>query len=386
MKLRLTTLLFHRSTIAALLLLVAALITFLKIHSGVKHFWGGDYTFYNNYVIFKSSWHHLAGGTNLYDYYHEYADLYKYSPTFAFLMAPFAALPDPAGLFLWNVLNIFTLFFAISSLPLITNKKMFFMILFILQELVVATQNSQSNALLAGLLILAFNFLEKKNIPLAAFFIVLGGFIKVFSFAGVLLFLLYPKKLKSVFFLGLWFAVLFVLPLLINSPSQLLQQYENWWTLLKSDHAASTGMSIYIYTAHLFNENVNKMLLLGTGIIALLAPLALFKKFKEYRFRLSFLSLLLIWVVIFNHKAESPSYIIAMSGIACRWISVSSTRSQKILLAITFFFTSLWAIIFPDAGLVYIKPLMPVILFGIILAELLKPAPKIPGSFRLSNN
>ena len=386
MKSRVSSFFIHKATIAALLLLLAAFITFQNIHSGVKHFWGGDYTFYNNYVIFKNSWYHLVAGTNLYDFYHEYADLYKYSPAFAFLMGPFAALPDPAGLFLWNLLNIFTLFFALNSLPLLTDKKRLFIVLFILQELVVATQNSQSNALLAGLMLFAFTSLEKNKIAPAALFIVLGGFIKVFSFAGVLLFLLYPKKLKSVFFLSLWFVVLLALPLLVNSPSQLLQQYENWWILLKSDHAASTGMSIYIYTAQMLNAHVNKMLLLGAGIIALLAPLARFKKFKEYRFRLSFLSLLLVWMVIFNHKAESPSYIIAMSGIACWGISASSTRSKKILLVITFFLTSAWTMIFPGYGPVYVKPLMPVLVFGIILAELLRPEPEIPEKLSFKYN
>jgi len=46
-------------------------------------------------------------GKDLYaPYPNEYWDLYKYSPTFALLMAPLALLPTLAGLAGWNLLNV----------------------------------------------------------------------------------------------------------------------------------------------------------------------------------------------------------------------------------------------------------------------------------------
>jgi hypothetical protein len=45
---------------------------------------------YNNYIIFKQSFTHLYNHQDLYGAYSsEYWDLYKYTPTFAVLMAPF---------------------------------------------------------------------------------------------------------------------------------------------------------------------------------------------------------------------------------------------------------------------------------------------------------
>ncbi len=70
-----------------------------------------NYTHYNNYLIFKQSFFHLIEHKDLFAFYpNEYYDLYKYTPTFALLMAPFAYLPNLAGLILWNILNAFMLF------------------------------------------------------------------------------------------------------------------------------------------------------------------------------------------------------------------------------------------------------------------------------------
>src|SRR5580658_9739822 len=49
-------------------------------------FIGTHQTYYNNYVIFKYSFFHLIDGKNLYGIYpDDHWDLFKYSPTFAFL-------------------------------------------------------------------------------------------------------------------------------------------------------------------------------------------------------------------------------------------------------------------------------------------------------------
>lgn len=74
------------------------------------------YTAYENYVIFKNSFTHFIAGLNPYaNFPAEQWDLYKYSPAFALCMAPFAALPDWAGLPIWNLLNALGLLAAIWS-------------------------------------------------------------------------------------------------------------------------------------------------------------------------------------------------------------------------------------------------------------------------------
>ena len=48
----------------------------------------------NNFLIFRAAYSHLVAGRDLYiAYTAEHVDLFKYSPTFALLFAPFAWLP-----------------------------------------------------------------------------------------------------------------------------------------------------------------------------------------------------------------------------------------------------------------------------------------------------
>ena len=165
-----------------------------------------EYTAYNNYLIFKQSFFHLIEGKDLFILYpKEHWDLYKYSPTFSLMMAPLAILPDVVGLFIWNLLNALVLFFGIKKLQLPArfkgiefSKISMFIILFVGLELMTSLQNEQSNGLLAGLIILAFVFLEKEKIWLGTLCITLTFYIKIFGIVAFALFLVYPQKGKFI--------------------------------------------------------------------------------------------------------------------------------------------------------------------------------------------
>ena len=127
------------------------------------------YTAYENYRIFRNAFSHLLAGQNPYAAFPaEQWDLFKYSPAFALFMAPFAALPDWAGLPLWNLLNALPLLAAIFYLPVLTEKQRMFMAWWILPELVVSMQNSQSNGLTAALIIWPIIALEHHRPASAA--------------------------------------------------------------------------------------------------------------------------------------------------------------------------------------------------------------------------
>lgn len=53
------------------------------------------------------------------------------------------------------------------------------------------------------------------------------------------------------------------------------------------------------------------------------------------------LASLLIWVVIFNHKAESPTFVIAMSGVALWYYAMPRKNMDMVLAIIALVFTSL---------------------------------------------
>ena len=70
----------------------------------------------NNFVIFRWSFLNLASGADMYAAQPQHhADLYKYSPSFAVLFAPFALIPFALSLALWDALNALLLFFAVDK-------------------------------------------------------------------------------------------------------------------------------------------------------------------------------------------------------------------------------------------------------------------------------
>ncbi len=302
---------------------------------------GLEYTRYNNYVIFKQSFIHLIEHKDLYQLFpSDHWDLYKYSPSFALLMFPFAQLPDILGLFCWNLLNSLILFWALWRLPAVAKNTRLWMFGLVLFELITSLQNSQSNGLMAGLLVFAFIFLEEKKPALAALMIVLTVFIKLFGLVAFLLFLFYPERWKAMLYALGWTIVFTFLPLLVVSWSQLEFLYQSWFNLLQNDHSASIGLSVAGWLYRWFGIAYSNLIVVIGGLLLCL-PLLRFQYFKEYTYRVFFLSSILIWVVIFNHKAESPTFVIAVSGIAIWFISQRISRLNLALLSLAIVFTVL---------------------------------------------
>lgn len=323
--------LFENERLAFTGLFVITLLVSLQ-----QYFLGADaetgYTHYNNYVIFKHSFSHLIHDQDIYGWFlKEHWDLYKYSPSFSLFMGFFAFLPDVLGLFLWNLLNVMILAIGIWKLPFFSNEKKYFIFGIVVVELVTSIQNSQSNALVVGLFLLAFGLLENKKIWLATLMIVLSVYIKLFGLLAFPMFIFYPNKLKSIYTAIIWFAVLAILPLLVVSPEQLLFLYKSWLKLLTEDHGASLGLSVMAWLQTWFSLEISKNLAVLFGAILLLLPLIRRKFYENIKFRLLFLSSLLIWTVIFNHKAESPTFIIAVAGVAI-WFVVRKRNILEILL------------------------------------------------------
>ena len=315
-------------------ILLAIAISLQKLFQGQRDFWGHTQSHYNNYVIFKTSFKHLIQQVNLYDLYEkEYGDFYKYSPTFAVLMAPFYFLPDWVGLIIWNLLNCLFLFYGILKLPSLTDKVKSYILAFSILELITSMQNQQSNAMIAGFLLLAFVSFEKKKIPQAAFLIMLCLFIKLTGVLACVLFLFYRDKPKFVLWSFIWFIVLAALPLLFVDLNYLILQYENWGKLLAEDHIQSYGISIFGIIHSWFHSEPSKAIILTVGLLLFLLPLIRTGRYKEFDFRLKYLCSLLIWIVIFNHKAESSSYIVAIVGCAI-WFFISNKSVLNLILIV----------------------------------------------------
>jgi Glycosyltransferase family 87 len=334
-----------RSTwfLSGLVLLLTVAISAQSIVAGVKYFDGSriEYTHYNNYVIFRQSFAHLVAGRDLYVLYPtEYRDLFKYSPAFALFMAPLAVVPDFLGLVLWNLCNAGVLCVALWSLPSLTASRRLFALAFVAVEMVTSLQSAQSNALIAGLLILAFVQLERKQVFLATLCISLTVAIKLFGIVAFALLLLYPGRGRAAFYAIAWLALLALLPLVVVDPAQLEFLFRSWFDMLRHDEGISRGLSVAGWLFTWFGREW-KVFSLVAGVALFCAPLARLSMYRDQRFRALVLASTLIWVVIFNHKAESPTYVIAVAGVAIWCVYSQRTAVNVALLVLTFVFTVL---------------------------------------------
>ncbi|MFN4080324.1 MAG: glycosyltransferase family 87 protein [Saprospiraceae bacterium] len=300
------------------------------------------YSHYNNYEIFRYAFFNLLAGNNLYLHYpHAFQDLYKYSPTFAMCFGPLAVLPDWAGLCLWNILNALSFYFAVRMLPGLAPHARNAILLLCLPELFTSLQNEQSNGLMAAMMIAAIALLEQRRPALSALTLVGSVFVKLFSVVLGALFIFYEKKIRYIGWGALWTLLLLALPAPLVGWSELLWQYRNWGELLAMDHAGSMGLSVQGWLASWFDlyPDKTRVTLIG-GALGLL-PLLRRSAYHSRTYRYFSLSAWLIWSVIFNHKAESPTFIIAMAGVAIWYHAQPRTHTNTALLTLAFVFTSL---------------------------------------------
>lgn len=338
------------------------------------------YTKYNNYQIFTNSFAHLQEQDQLYTLYpNEQWDLYKYTPTFSLFMGLFHLMPDSLGLILWNSLNILLLIWGLLKLPL-QNKRMHLWIFgFLLIELITSTQNTQSNALITGLVLLGYGFLNEKRFNLSIFLISFAVFIKPFALFAFLPFLFYSNWYQHFVRILLINIVLLFLPLILVSPEYLLEQYAHWIDLLLMDHGDKVGYSVMGWLQTWFGLELNKILLLGIGVFTLVLPLLRIRYYQSKYFQLNYLALILIWMVIFNHMAESPTFVIAVTGVALWFFLSEKSIVDYILLGLVIVFTILIATDLFPKGLresimepYAIKGVPCILVYGKILIDLMR--------------
>lgn len=344
-----------------------------------REFWGAIRPQYNNYLIFKYSFIHLVQGLNLYDYYPEhYGDLFKYSPSFAFFMGLFYYLPDWLGLTLWNLLNAFCLYAGVRSLPHLKDKTKVFILLYVVFELIGNIQNEQSNAMMAGLIMLAFSSFEKKKLMLAALFVVLSVYIKIFGIIAAVLFVMYRGKFKFMSWMFIWGVVILILPIIFISPLDLFLQYQHWLDVILSDHQARYGFSVLGILYKWIDFTPEKSYVLAIGLGLLCVPLIRREHFQTYQYRLLFVSSMLMWVILFNHTAESSGYILALTGCAIWYFSQPKTNYKTVLIILAFLLVSMFSTDLMPAHIrntyiypYYIRTLPVLIIWGTVLYEMM---------------
>lgn len=299
-----------------------------------------------NFEIFRAASRHLLSGQDLYaEYPGELQDRYKYSPAFAVLFAPFAWLPWPLALFLWSALNALVLFVAIEgALP---ARPALIAAAFLLPEILRAMQNGQSNALVAGLIIFCFVYLERDRPWRAAGAAVVGACVKIFPLAALSFAISRRRTIRTGAAAAIWGVALLFLPLLIVDRASLLAQYRSWRGVESLD-AQQRWFSVMELLHRVLGADWPNWPVQLAGTALLMLPLALRReRWREYRFRLLYLCSVLLFVVLFNHQAERASYVIAFAGAAIWFASEPRARWRSGLFALAFLTIPLMSTLIP---------------------------------------
>ncbi|UPT65171.1 MAG: hypothetical protein M0D57_11340 [Sphingobacteriales bacterium JAD_PAG50586_3] len=135
--------------------------------------------------------------------------------------------------------------------------------------------------------------------------------------------------------------MLAIIPVLVTPWATLQWQYNSWFTMLQADHAASLGLSVAGGLEAWFGATPNKMLITIAGVGLFCLTYLNIKAWQQPGFKLLLLASALIWTVIFNHKAESPTFIIAVAGIVIWYFSQKQSTFNLVLLVLVFVFTCL---------------------------------------------
>jgi len=204
-------------------------------------------------------------------------------------------------------------------------------------------QNVQSNALVAGLIIITFAELERRREFRASLAIACGTAIKIFPIVAAVFAVFRPWRLpRFALYCLLSGVVLLGAPLLVTPAPTLLGQLRSWMT---TEHAISAQRNYSVM------QHLHMWVRIGwpnwpvqlAGGFVLLAPLARLSYWGNPRFRLRFLASVLMFCVLFNHKAESPSFVIAVAGVAIWFAIAEHDQLTWTVLAIVFVGTVLSA-------------------------------------------
>ena len=308
-----------------------SLVGMLKLHRS-----------HNNFLIFKGVYWHTVNGTSLYAAYpSEYSDVNHYGPLFSLIIAPFALLPEWAGMLLWLLFLSGWLFAAIYWSGLRKSQQVY-IYWFCGFTLLTALFMQQFNIAIAAIILSSFFLIDKEHEGWAAFFIVLGTLVKLYGIVGLAFFLFSRHKVWLILWLAVWSVILFLAPMAISSPDYIIGQYQEWYSSLvakntENIHSIAQNISLLGLVRRTTGcMNYSDLWLILPGMALFAFPYLRFSQYKNLAFRETILASVLLFVILFSTGSESSGYIIALTG-ACIWYTVMPWKRGNWAVALMVF-------------------------------------------------
>lgn len=297
---------------------------------------------YNNYFLFKNVFLSSLKKENIFLQHPDlFFDANHYGVFFGILIAPFALLPDWLGMPLWNVANALVFVFALSKLP-ISNVKKSFVAWLCLQEFITAALSVQFNIALTGLLILSMVYIYEKKETKSVLTILIGFFVKIYGIVGLSGFFFIKNKMKFILSFAVIFILFLIFPMLYSSVHFGLQSYYDWYISLSGkniENESLTSMQDFsimgIVRRILGDASISNLYFLLPGIVVFGLPYLRIKQYKEVAFQLMILCSTLLFLVLFSSSSESPTFIIAVTGVMI-WFIIQKEKTPFAIFLLFF--------------------------------------------------
>ena len=291
-------------------------------------------TSYENYIIYKYNFLNLVHQHSLFGPQPGLAiDLNHYGPVFGLIIAPFACFPDKIGVILWVLFNAWILYKAIRMLPL-KKAQQLAILLICANSMMGSSGNVQVNALVAALILFSFIFIRRKQDFWAALAIMLGAFIKLYGIVGLAFFFFSDNKVKFIWSILFWSVVLFIMPMLVSSPSFIITTYHDWYyDLLVKNAYNETAVRTYVCVMGMIStifhyKHLPNMPVLIPAVVLFGLSYLRAKHWKDLHFQLLIVASTLIFTVIFSTGSEPPTYIIGFIGVAIWFVNLNGAPNK----------------------------------------------------------
>lgn len=295
-----------------------------------------------NLSVYRSAALALLHGAPLYERFSWDYDFYKYGPAFAFFFVPIALLPWHLSAVLWSAGN-----FALGALgmarlsrttwahlgPEQRERRTSLLLLLAFPGILLTTDGDQSNLLVAGASLIACSLYLEERERAAAPWLAFAILVKIFPAALGAVALTTRRKGRAVAWLAGCVAALAVSPALVVGPARLWRYHLEWRDMLTGDRNAvqapwSHWSLMHALDACGLHGMDGVVQALGGAVLLVSAGFYVHHALRSHageaeRRRLGFVfaACTLAFVLLFNHRSESPTYV--LSGIAAGMFMMS---------------------------------------------------------------
>jgi hypothetical protein len=268
---------------------------------------------------------------------------FLYSPLIAALYSPFALISQNLSEAIWRLLMgialPLALWFNAKALFDFSKKQFACLLLLILPLTLSSLSNGQANIVIIALFLVATGAASQFHWLTCAFCASFAVYWKIYPIAfALLLIVIFPKKLAVPILFGL--AGLFVVSLLLQKPSYVLQEYGSWFVNLGADrrraHEYYGRWRDFYLLLRLIGIPISAMWwriveVTAGAIAATICLVGAIRRWPRVTLLFSAMSLAIVWMLLFGPATEAATYVLIAVPSAYLLISGWSDASQPAL-------------------------------------------------------